>query len=318
MLAATLALPQREQMERASDWIANQCLVGDMLRVRPARSYVSGYFGTLVSDALVRSGLRSDIVLNWMRWYVAHAHGSGTGIDGVPDDVDVIRHRVVSRGRPDSTDAYGAMFLMLAHDAYASGDPALRAFVLRHRADLVRIMDSSLATLQPIGLTLSRPGHAVYYTIDNVQVYRGLREAAALFREAFGDETTARRYGDDAATIRSAIQTHLFDEATQSYRPYAFPGHPGPVADFTKSYPDALAQILAIYYGVVPPDGALAASLVARAAPALQTSPDGLEEHRYALLATQHLMGSAVTVPAFSPPPLCVDAAWYLLAQLPG
>lgn len=287
-----------------------------MIRVRPGRSYVSGYFGTLVSDALVRTGVRGDIALNWMRWYIANAHGSGSGIDGVPDDVDVLRHNVVSRGRPDSTDAYGAMFLMLARDAYSSGDPALRAFVLSHRADLIRIMDSSLATLAPIGLTISRPGHEVYYTLDNVQVYRGLRDAAALFREAFHDEATANRYDATAATVLAAIQVNLFDDATQTFRAYAFPGHPGPVADLSKAYPDALAQILPIYYGVVPPQSPLAASLVARAAPTLETSPDGLEEHRYALLATKRVMGAAIAVPDFTPPPLCVDAAWYLLAQL--
>ncbi|HVA27547.1 MAG TPA: hypothetical protein VNF68_05170 [Candidatus Baltobacteraceae bacterium] len=311
-LAVLLVASAQAVSPNPAQWIAQECTApAGAFRVQPGGQYVSGYFGTLVADALVRADQRTDLALGWMRWYVAHAHDSGSGIDGVPDDVDVISGVEYSRGRPDSTDAYGAVFLMLARDAYDGGDPALVSFIVSHRADLLRIMDSSIATVQPNGLTWSRPQHRIFYAIDNVQVYRGLLDAADLFRRAFGDNKTATRYDEAAAKVKLGIDTVLWDPQTRSYRPYMNDlGTSGP-ANLTQPYPDALAQVLAIYYGVVDPRSPIAADLVRRAAPALLLK-DPLDEQRLILLAAQERMGEHVVLPPFAPPSLCIDAAWYL------
>ncbi len=295
-------------------WIASECATpGGAFRVRPNGQYVSGYFGTLVALGLVRANERPDLALAWMRWYVAHAHGSGSGIDGVVDDIDLFKGAEFSRGRPDSTDAYGAVFLMLARAAYDSGHPALRSFVLAHRSDLVRIMDSSIATIQTNGLTWSRPQYRIYYAIDNAQVYRGLLDAADLFRRAFHDNLKAAFYEENARAMKHGIDTILWDERTQSYRPYMNQrGTSGP-ANLSQPYPDALAQMFAVYYGVVDPASPRAADLVKRASDAILAQGDPLDEMRLVLFATRQKMGEPTDLPAFRPPALCIDAAWYLI-----
>lgn len=313
MLAATLGAPSR-QIGAASAWVDRHCTTSNgALRVRPRGSYVSGYFGTLLADALVRARVRPELSLRWMQWYVAHAHGSGSGIDGVPDDVDVYGAREISRGRPDSTDAYGAVFMILANDAYGKGDPALRRFVLDHRADLIRIANSSIATLRENGLTWARPQHRVFYAIDNEQVYVGMKAAASLFLRAFHDLRHARRYARVSHTVGEALHERMWDPATQAFRPYLRARGTGDAANLSRRYPDALAQVLAVYYGVIPPKSAAAEALIARSAPALE-SPDADQEDRLALLATERRMGAAVGLPPFTPPLLCVDAAWYFFA----
>lgn len=320
VIAALFALlPARGDASEAATWISQHCTApGGALRVRPGGRYISGYFGTLVADALVRSNEETAVALAWMQWYAAHAHDSGTGIDGVPDDADLVDDREVSRGRPDSTDAYGAMFLALARDAYDSGDPALRQFVVRHYQLLVRIMDSSIATMQPNGLTWSRPGHPMFYTIDNAQVYRGLLDAADLFRRAFHNGRTAARYEALARRVKHGIDTVLWDPATQTFRPYMNDAGTSGPANLSVPYPDALAQVFATYYGVIDPRSKAAASLVQRAAPALLASGDHLDEQHLVLLVTQALMGHSVDLPPFSQPKLCIDAAWYLDASKAG
>ena len=294
-------------------WLATKCATSSgAFLVKPGGQYVSGYFGTIVADALVRARERSDLALAWMGWYVAHAHGSGSGIDGVPDDIDLFKGAEFSRGRPDSTDAYGAIFVTLARDAYESGDPALRSFVLSHRSDLVRIVDSSIATMQSNGLTWSRPQHRIFYAIDNVQVYRGLLDAADLFRHAFDDRTTALRYEDDATIVKHGIDTVLWDPATQSFRPYMNELGTSGSANLSQPYPDALAQLLAVYYGALDRQSSVAASLVERASPALLASENTIDEQRLIVYATQKRMGKQISLAPFTPPALCVDAAWYL------
>jgi GH15 family glucan-1,4-alpha-glucosidase len=314
ILSALLALaPLEAARAAAASWLAQNCATpSGAFRVRPGGGYVSGYFGTLIADALVRSRQRPDLALSWMQWYVTHAHDSGSGIDGVPDDIDLVGDTEVSRNRPDSTDAYGAVFLMLARDAFDSGDPALRAYVLAHPADLRRIADSSVATMQPNGLTWSRPQYHMFYAIDNVQVYRGLIDAADLFRRAFSDAQTAARYEQRAVAVKHGIDTVLWDPSTQSFRPYMNELGTSGSANLAQSYPDALAQVLAIYYGAIDPQSPAASALIDRASPALLASGDPLDEHRLILLAAKKRLGQRIELAPFEPPALCIDAAWYL------
>ncbi|HET9030684.1 MAG TPA: hypothetical protein VFN49_10945 [Candidatus Aquilonibacter sp.] len=312
-LAALTSEPARAS--DAADWLAGPCSgPNGTIRVRPHGRYVSGYFGTLVADALVHARERPDMVAGWMQWYFAHAHDSGSGVDGVPDDVDLDGDREVSRGRPDSTDAYGAVFLSLARHAYDSGDPALRALVLAHRDDLARIMDSGVATMRPNGLTWARPQYHIFYTIDDVELYRGLVDASALFDHAFHDAPLSARYDRDARIVQYGVTNVLWDAQTQTFRPYMNDAGTSGPANLSVAYPDALAQVLAIYYGFVDPRSSAARALLERASPALLAQNDPLAEHQLILLATQRRMGLDVAVPPFHPPSLCVDAAWYLQA----
>ena len=316
--AATASRAEATPAAAAADWIAGNCTgAGGTLRVRPRGEYVSGYFGTITAQGLVASRSHLDIVRSWMAWYVANAHGSGSGIDGVPDDVRLLPDGgSLSRGRPDSTDAYGATFLSLALAAYHTGDPSLRAFVLSHESDLKRIAASIYATQQSNGLTWSRPQHKIAYAIDNQQVYRGLIDAAALFEEAFGDHTYAQMLATRAAAALGGMENILWDLVNQTYRPSVGTSFTGAPADLTRAYPDALAQVTAIIYGVVDPSSLRASTLLARASAALLEPTEGdANEYRNVVALADIMAHKPAAIGPFTPPPICVDAGWYLLVQ---
>jgi hypothetical protein len=306
-------------MQQAAAWIAQSCTgPGGVFRVRPGGSYVSGYFGNITALGLAAAGARPDLVGQWMQWYFDHAHGSGSGVDGVADDGHLDRAgRFVSRGRPDSTDAYGATFLMLARVAYRSGDPELIALIAAHRAELGTIAASVLATQQPGGLTWSRPQHPFAYAIDNEQVYRGLLDGADLMERAYGDAARASAMRAAAARVLAGIQASLWDPQTLTYRPVVNRLGYGAPADLGRAYPDALAQVMAILYGVVPPSSPLALSLLARTQPTLSAAPNGdAAEYRLVLaIARAFTTKAAPAGVPFVPPPICADAGWFLQLQ---
>jgi hypothetical protein len=305
-----------DSVRSAVNWLGTSCAgPGGTFRVHPGWKYVSGYFGTIISIGLIAAKVRLDLVRDWMTYYVAHAHDSATGIDGVPDDVNILADgSFEDRGGPDSTDAYGATFMMLSRAAYESGDSTLRSFVLSHRSDLLRIGDSSLATQQPNGLTWSKPEHHFAYAADNIQVYRGMLDGAALFEEAFGDRMTAERWRAAANRSQEGIRTYLWDEANLSYRPYVDKDFNGPTADLSEIYPGALAQIMAIVYQVPDVTPQRAASLLSRTY-ASMSSPLATEKREYRILYDVALArsGHSVRPVAFTPSDICVDAGWYLL-----
>jgi hypothetical protein len=304
------------QIAAVSDWIATAC-TGPFgtFRVHPHGKYVSGYFGNIISIGLIAAKTRPDLALEWMKYYVGSAHDSASGVDGVPDDVNIQADgSLKTRGRPDSTDAYGATFMMVSRAAFESGDPALRDFVLAHKSDVLRIGESSLATQQPNGLTWSRPQYRIAYAIDNMQVYRGMLDGAALVQEAFHDTATAARWRAAANKTAHGIATYLWEPATTSYRPYVNEHLEGPSADLSQPYPGALAQDMAIVYGLPDLTPQRDASILSRTF-ASMSSPLANDEREYRLLydlAKAH-SGPHVDVPPFTPSDVCVDAGWYLM-----
>lgn len=299
----------------AADWIARECtLAGGAFSVRPGGRFVNGYFGNITAGGLAAAHQYPGLVRGWMQWYMVNAHDSVSGIEGVPDDRTLLEDgSIVSRGRPDSTDAYGATFLILANAAFASGDPDLQAFLKSRHADVLRIARSILVTQQPDGLTFSRPQHRVAYAIDNEQVYRGLLDGATLMEEAYGDRRSALWMRERAAAVARGIAVVLWDAATQTYRPAAGAAGEGEPADLSVAYPDALAQAYAVYYGVTDARSPRALSLLARAGPALQNPARGdAGEYRLVLLLAQRAAGSMPPPIAFQPPAVCADAGWYL------
>lgn len=281
---------------------------------------MSGYFGNITATGLAAANLDPGVVRDWMQWYIENAHNSQSGVDGVPDDRTIEKDGSVrSRGRPDSTDAYGATFLTLAYTAFASGDPQLRAFLKMHHDDMQRIARSILVTQQSNGLTLARPQHRIAYAIDNEQVYRGLLDGAALMDAAYADRATAAYLRRHAVQVERGIAAVLWDSATQTYRPAVNAFGEGAPADLSIAYPDALAQAYAMYYGVLDARSPVALSLLARAAPALQDPSRGdAGEYRLVLALARRATSGAAIAAQFEPPNVCADAGWYLLTALGG
>jgi hypothetical protein len=80
----------------------------------PKGSFVGGYFGNITALGLASAKLHPETVLGWMRWYASHAHGSGSGVDGVADDATLRRDGSFRTRCPDSTDAYAGFYARTA------------------------------------------------------------------------------------------------------------------------------------------------------------------------------------------------------------
>lgn len=302
----------------AAQWIASRCVDPDgAITVRPRGHRVSGYFGNLTALGLAVSGNEPRVVLGWLRWYTYRARLSR---DGVPDDIAwSAPGKVAERTRPDSTDAYPATFLMVAWAAYQSNTATLRDFVTRHRMEIERIARSSVATQQPTGLTWARPGHHVAYAIDNAQVYRGLLDGAALARAAYHDTGFSNTLLRDARRVRRGMMRYLWNPKVQAFRPFIGErlGNPYPEADLRIPYPDALAQVAAVLYGILPRTSPTASTLLDRTMPALDAIAPSSDAFEFTLMyaAARRHIGRPIARIAFSPMPLCSDAGWELLLR---
>jgi hypothetical protein len=302
----------------ASDWIAASCAIpGGALAEHPGGSDVSPYFANITATGLAFADLHLEIVRNWLSWYLEHSSGSVTGIEGVADDVHSQPGKPPVRALPDSTDAYGATFLILARTAFRTGDEAIRELIGSNKRKVVQITQSMLATQQPNGLTFASPNYPVAYTMDNAQVYQGLLASAFLMGEAYHDAHREHQLWLEADNLRSAIDLLLWDSQTQAFRPYIRASEPLRMPDLTLAYPDAMAEAFAVIYGVVDPRSPLAWSLLDRITPALSTVKNGDAEQFRVLLAVARraATGTPVYVDNLAPLTLCSEAGWLLQAQ---
>ncbi len=172
----------------------------------------------------------------WLDWYAAHLNADGTVFDytrtgGV----------LTSDGTYDSTDSYGATFASAVRTCHrASGDDSSA----RARMPAVsRAVSAILLTYQPDGLTFATPTYPMKYLQDNVEVFVGLTDAAAL-ATAFGSAVDANDWASRAHRTLQAIDGLLFVTSASRYA-WALNGAslestPG------QWYPDTMGQLMAI------------------------------------------------------------------------
>ncbi len=314
-LCAVVAPPARP-LAPAARWIERNCIASDgAITVRPHGRRVSGYFGNLTALGLAESGESSHVVLRWMQWYIEHAAHASLR---VPRDARLgSTGHILSTEAPDSIDAYGATFLMLALRSYRSESPSLRRYIRERRSAIERVALSVTAMQQRNGLTWASPEHHVAYAIDNAQVYRGLRDGARLVALAYHDRAFSHLLRVDADRVRAAMLGELWDSRQRSFRSYiggkAYAK--APAANLHISYPDALAQATAVLYGVLEPHGERARALLARIRETLdpQTTVARTSEFRLIYLAALERAGQPPAPQAFTPPRLCSDAGWELM-----
>jgi hypothetical protein len=211
------------------------------------------YFGHLGARGLVlayqAAGDRRflDAVRHWVEWVDARRNPDGTvydytGRDGIWKPT----------GDYDSTDSYASTYLELM-DALArvplpEGD---RRWLHTRRPFARRSVDAILLTLQKQDLTTAKPTWPVMYTMDNVEVLRGLRACAPFLN---GDG--AARCREMAPRVEAAIARRLWDAANYCYL-VGLQTDGGRMAGLEKWYPDIMANLMAI--GWLPPDGSTAA-----------------------------------------------------------
>jgi hypothetical protein len=86
-----------------------------------------------------------------------------------------------------------------------TGDANARSFIAGHSYQLDVIGGVLIQTRQSDGLTWAKPDYQSKYLMDNCEAYRGLRDLASLFQNAFGDSAKAAYYNNAANSMQSGI-----------------------------------------------------------------------------------------------------------------
>jgi len=207
-------------------------------------------------------------VEKWMRWYVAHLNATDAwniNNGGTIYDYDVDGEGVETpRHDADSTDAYAATFLSLARMYFESGDTNAKAYIRSIKTNLENIADVEFKTAQSDTLTVAKPNYPVRYLMDNIEVWRGLTDFALLEASAWGDAGKQRLYSAQAARIASSIESEMWNQAAGWYCTAVHEDGTKETIHWAEWYPDSVAQLFPIIYGLIAPTSARAVALYAQ------------------------------------------------------
>ena len=233
-------------------------MVARFAPVGPSPQVVRPYFANLDALTLVRHRRDLDAVERYIRWYLDHvSDGSDGRPAGLIDDYTVHHGRFETpTGGADSADAYAATFLILCDEFERT--TGRREVLERSWARLAAIARLLLELQDADGLVHVFPRADTRYLMDNCEVYGGLVAWDDLQRRLGRETGPAWRAA--AERLRRAILDRLFDPAAGLFH-WAESGGRVERRSWERFYPDALAQLFPILYGVIDARGSLARGL---------------------------------------------------------
>ncbi|MGA8538736.1 MAG: Ig-like domain-containing protein, partial [Terriglobales bacterium] len=215
--------------------------------------YVPGiiepYFANIAAIGMTKDPNRMPQVVAWMNWYINHLNWPDKwGLYGTMYDYTVSNGIETPTESADSTDSYAATFLTLAWNAWQSGDADARSYLLGRSYQLDVIGGVLIQTQQSDGLTWAKPDYQIKYLMDNCEAYRGLRDLASLYQNAFGDASKAAYYNAAAAAMQHGILGMWMNGSWAVYKNW----YGNLIApNMATWYADASAQVFPVLMGVV-------------------------------------------------------------------
>jgi hypothetical protein len=207
------------------------------------------YYANIAAIGMTKDPARMPQVVSWMNWYINHLNWPDKwGLYGTTYDYTVSNGVPIATNNADSTDSYAATFLSLVWNAWESGNSSARSTILGLSYQLDVIGGVIIKTQQSDGLTWAKPDYQIKYLMDNCEAYRGLRDLASTFQNAFGDTTKAAYYNAAADTMLKGILGMWMNGTWAVYKDDI-----GRLAapNMTTWYADARAQIFPVLMGVV-------------------------------------------------------------------
>lgn len=258
--------PRTTPLSVPSSWVTEQVnfILGHQLTngaIRGADDLVMPYFGNIAAIGLIKANTTASRAgaLKWMKWYLSKLNAAAPDVPqySVFDyQYSTATGKLTSTMDMDSVDSYASTTLNLAYAAYQSGDAALRSYVTTNITTYEAIANL-LTYSSPIGvrvasgpdagLTMAKPSYPEAYTMDNSEVYSGLKEFATL-EASLGRVSQSGYYQGWATSTKNTILSKLWDPATNTWEWVN-----GTPSTMTVFYADAVAQIWPILYGVVTP-----------------------------------------------------------------
>jgi hypothetical protein len=207
------------------------------------------YYANIAAIGMTKDPARMPQVVSWINWYIDHLNWPDKwGLYGTTYDYTVSNGVPIATNNADSTDSYAATFLSLVWNAWQSGNSSARSTILGLSYQLDAIGGVIIKTQQSDGLTWAKPDYQIKYLMDNCEAYRGLRDLASTFQNAFGDTTKAAYYNAAADSMLKGILGMWMNGTWAVYKDDI-----GRLAapNLTTWYADASAQIFPVLMGVV-------------------------------------------------------------------
>jgi hypothetical protein len=210
---------------------------------------IDPYFSNIAAIGMTKDPNRMPQVVAWMNWYVNHLNWPDQwGLYGTTYNYSVNNGVETSMQQADSTDSYAATFLTLVWNAWLSGDQNARSFIAGLSYQLDVIGGVLIQTQQSDGLTWAKPDYQIKYLMDNCEAYRGLRDLASIYQNAFGDTTKAAYYNAAADAMQNGILSMWMNGTWAVYRNW-YGNNIAP--NMGAWYADATAQVFPVLMGVV-------------------------------------------------------------------
>lgn len=266
LVAFGAAVPQQANAARPESQVAEQVqfLLSKQLpsgAITSIDNKISPYFANVAAVGLIKANTKDSKsgALAWMTWYLDHLNTPSTNVpaNSVFDYiVEPGTGREVPTGDFDSVDSYASTALNVANAAVHSHDHALRQFVRDHInqyesiANLLTVGAPSGVLVESgpdAGLTIAKPSYAVAYTMDNVEVFSGLRD----FSSAEGSLTRSAEsatYAAKATSAQKAVVAKLWNPSNNNWD-WAYAN----ASDPKIFYAQATVQVWPILFGVVAP-----------------------------------------------------------------
>lgn len=225
--------------EATRRWLWDRCLDQvDFVRSKqvssggilgPTDDRITPYFVSWAAMGLaaVNTAPARDCLGRFIEWYLAHLNTAEQDTYGFPGTVFVYLYDHET-GEETSTDEYSSVDagvtcpLIMARDAYATGDPDLQALVLDNISSW-ELMATAVVEYEPDGvraeddLCWSRPRpDNMAYVQDNAVVFLGLQNLAWLERK-LGRDTEADFYRQQALSTKSRILSKLWNTDNQNW-----------------------------------------------------------------------------------------------------
>lgn len=238
----------QNNLSATAKWLRTNSVASDGAILYGA-SQINPYYGNLAAIGLTHDPSSYSTVQAWMQWYIGHLNWPDQwGLHGTMYDYAYSNGTETSKNTADSTDSYAATFLSLALAYYQTGDLSAQNYIKALAYQLDVIGGVLVQTQQSDGLTWAKPNYQIKYLMDNCEGYRGLRDLALLFQNAFGDSTKAAYYNAVADHMLQGIQTLWMNGNWAVYKDGV-----GNLAapNMGTWYPDATSQIFPALEGVI-------------------------------------------------------------------
>lgn len=230
-----------------SNWVAQFSAADGAILYTPQQ--IEPYFSNIAAIGMTKDPNRMPQVVAWMKWYINHLNWPDKwGLYGTTYNYNVNNGVETSTDDADSTDSYAATFLTLVWNAWQTGDANARSYISGLSYELDTIGGVLIKTQQSDGLTWAKPSYQIKYLMDNSEGYRGLRDLASTFQNAFGDASKANYYNAAADSMLNGILGMWLNGKWAVYKDGVGNLIPPNLGTW---YADATAQVFPVMMGVV-------------------------------------------------------------------